>query len=112
MIRFYLTCLLFSPLLLWAAPSRTSDNIHVDQFGYRPASGKVAVISHPVQGFNTNQAFTPSTGNNQYELRRWQDDAVVFRGTLSVWNNGNTDATAGDRAWWFDFSTVQTPGSY
>ncbi|MEZ0484537.1 glycoside hydrolase family 9 protein [Fibrella aquatica] len=112
MARFLLTFLLCCSLSAWAAPIRTSDNIHIDQFGYKPTSGKVAVISNPVQGFNISQSFSPSTGANQYELRRWDDDAVVLRGTLSAWNNGNTDATSGDKAWWFDFSSVQTPGSY
>ncbi|MEZ0541446.1 glycoside hydrolase family 9 protein [Fibrella arboris] len=112
MIPRLLFCLLIASLSALAAPVRTADNIHIDQFGYRPSSGKVAVISSPVQGFNASQAFAPSTGVNQYELRRWQDDAIVFRGTLAVWNNGSTDATSGDKAWWFDFSSVQTPGSY
>ncbi|MBO0952133.1 glycoside hydrolase family 9 protein [Fibrella forsythiae] len=112
MVRLFLLGVLFNAFSAGAAPVRTADNIHIDQFGYRSLSGKVAVISNPVQGFNASQPFAPSTGANQYELRRWQDDAVILRGTLSVWNNGNTDATSGDKAWWFDFSSVQVLGSY
>jgi endoglucanase len=107
-----LTTYLTTLATAWAAPTRTSDNIHIDQFGYRPTATKVAVIGSPVQGFNASETFAPSVGANQYELRRWKDDAVVLRGTLTPWNGGATDATSGDKAWWFDFSSIQEVGSY
>lgn len=42
-----------------AAPPTTSPFIRVDQFGYFPASTKVAVIANPQQGFNADQSFSP-----------------------------------------------------
>lgn len=108
-------CLLFfiAPRhFIYAAPPTISKFIHIDQFGYKTQSKKIAVISDPIVGFNSSDAFTPSVGTNQYQLRKWNDDAVVFTGTISAWNNGATDATSGDRAWWFDFSAVTTAGEY
>ena len=29
-----------------------------------------------------------------------------------AWNGGATDSSSGDKAWWFDFSSVTTPGDY
>ena len=95
-----------------AAPPATSPFIKVDQFGYFPTSKKVAVISNPKQGFNGNQSFSPATGANRYQVRRWSDGTVVFRGTLSAWNQRNTHTQSGDQGWWFDFSAVTEPGSY
>ena len=91
-----------------------SDFIRIDQFGYRPNSAKVAVIVKPQTGFDVAAAagFTPSTAANQYQLRKTSDNAAVFTGTLTPWKNGETQATSGDKAWWFDFSPVTTPGSY
>ncbi|MGB9745796.1 MAG: glycoside hydrolase family 9 protein [Bacteroidales bacterium] len=86
-----------------------STYIMVDQFGYRCYDKKTAVIVDPQQGFNAQDAFQPG---NSYEVRRWADDSVVYRGVPVPWNNGMTDATSGDRGWWFDFSPVTTPGEY
>ncbi len=97
---------------LLAGPAVTTPYIKVDQFGYFSTARKVAVIVDPQSGYNAAEAFSPGTGTNQYQLRRWSDDAAVFTGTLQVWNNGNTHAQSGDRGWYFDFSVVTTPGSY
>jgi endoglucanase len=104
--------LLTAPLFLFASPSQTTYHIKVDQFGYFPASRKVAVIADPQAGYNAAETFIPGTGANQYQVRRWADDVVVFTGTLQAWNGGATQAQSGDRGWWFDFSSVTTPGSY
>lgn len=96
----------------WAAPPVTNANIRVDQFGYLQNARKVAVIINPQAGANAGQTFNASTGTNQYQVRRWSDDAVVFSGTLQAWNNGATQASSGDKGWWFDFSMVNTPGAY
>ena len=103
--------ILFSTNLL-AAPTQTTYHIKVDQFGYFPNSKKVAVIADPQTGYNAAEAFTPGTGANQYQVRRWDNDAIVFTGTLQQWNGGATHTQSGDRGWWFDFSSVTTPGSY
>jgi len=96
----------------WAGPGTTSNFIRVDQFGYRPNASKVAVIIDPQTGYDGNQAFSPSLGANQYQVRKWNDNTVVFTGTLSAWNGGVEDASSGDKAWWFDFSSFTTAGSY
>ncbi len=97
---------------LWAGPPQTTYHIKVDQFGYFPGSRKVAVIADPQVGYNAAETFTPGTGANGYQVRRWSDDAVVFTGTVQAWNGGATHAQSGDRGWWFDFSGVTTPGAY
>jgi|GEM_PF-226271 len=95
-----------------AAPPTTTDAIRIDQFGYLQNAKKVAVIINPQVGSNANRPFNASTGPNQYQVRRWSDDAVVFSGTIQAWNNGATQTQSGDKGWWFDFSLVNTPGSY
>ena len=93
-------------------PGTTSKHIKIDQFGYLPNSKKIAVIVDPQVGYNAAESFSPGTGVNQYQVRRWLDDVVVFSGTLTLWNGGATHAQSGDRGWWFDFSSVTTTGSY
>jgi hypothetical protein len=101
---------LVAPLL--AAPPSVSDFIRVDQFGYLPEGTKVAVVADPQVGYDAALSFDPSTGPDQYQVRRWDNDEAVFTGTLRAWNGGATDASSGDRAWWLDFSALRTPGSY
>lgn len=86
-----------------------STYIIVDQFGYRCYDQKTAVIVDPQQGFNAPDEFVPG---RIYEVRVWSSDSMVFSGSPVAWNDGKTDATAGDRGWWFDFSPVTTPGEY
>lgn len=93
-------------------PAVYSKHIKIDQFGYLPNSRKVAVIADPQTGYNASESFNPGTGANQYQVRRWSDDMVVFTGTLTAWNSGATHAQSGDKGWWFDFSAVTTTGSY
>jgi hypothetical protein len=97
---------------LTASPPIVTPHIKIDQFGYFPNSKKVAVIADPQTGYNAAESFSPGTGANQYQVRRWTDDVPVFSGTLTAWNSGATHAQSGDRGWWFDFSAVTTPGSY
>ncbi|MGC9527022.1 MAG: glycoside hydrolase family 9 protein, partial [Limnospira sp.] len=83
--------------------------IIVDQFGYRPQDPKVAVIIDPEVGFNSEEDFSPGT---IYEI--WDADSAqkVYSGTIAPWMDGEVHSQSGDRAWWFDFSEVTTPGSY
>src|SRR3982750_686075 len=83
-------------------PSVFSKHIKIDQFGYLPGSKKVAVIVDPQTGYNAAESFSPGTGANQYQVREWLTDAVVFTGTLVAWNGGATQAQSGDKGWWFD----------
>jgi endoglucanase len=93
-------------------PGAVSKHIKIDQFGYLPNSKKFAVIVDPQNGYNAAESFSPGTGVNQYQVRRWFDDVVVYSGTLTVWKAGATHTQSGDRGWWFDFSTVTATGSY
>ena len=102
----------FATLQICAQPSPTSDFIRIDQFGYRPAAKKVAVIADPQTGYDASLSFAPSTAANQYQIRKTETDEVAFSGTLAAWNGGATDPVSGDKAWWFDFSSVTAPGSY
>lgn len=104
-----LTLCLFADAL---PPGTTTKHIKIDQFGYLPASKKVAVIVDPQTGYNAAESFSPGTGTNQYQVRNWTNDAVVYSGTLVAWNGGATHAQSGDKGWWFDFSVVTGTGSY
>ncbi|MCS6917167.1 MAG: glycoside hydrolase family 9 protein [Chitinophagales bacterium] len=94
------------------APSAISRFILVDQFGYRCSAEKIAVIRDPQSGFNAAESFSPTTGSNQYEVRRWSDDVVVFSGNVKKWSSGATHSQSGDKVWWFTFTAVSTPGEY
>ncbi|MEO6316391.1 MAG: glycoside hydrolase family 9 protein [Chitinophagaceae bacterium] len=113
-IRYSLIVLAIFSFLLSAArpPGSFSKHIKIDQFGYLPDDKKVAVIVDPQTGYNAAESFSPGVGPNQYQVRNWTSDAVVFTGTLVSWKAGATQAQSGDKGWWFDFSTVVTPGSY
>ena len=84
-------------------------HILVDQFGYRPADPKIAVIRDPKAGFDAADTFLPGS---TYQLRRAGDGTVIYTGTIEAWNQGAVDTSSGDRGWWFDFSSVNTPGTY
>ena len=98
----------FAAANLSAAPGSQSEFIKIDQFGYRPNDQKIAVMSDPQTGFNAALSFTPGP---TYEVRNWTTNAVVFSGTPVAWNGGATHSQSGDKVWWFDFSSVTTPGS-
>ena len=100
------------PLLtapLCAGPAVTVPHIKVDQFGYPPVGAKVAVITNPVQGYNAPDPFIPSA---DFEVRRWSDDSVAFRGPVVPWSGGGTHTQSGDDVWWFDFSALEEVGSF
>jgi endoglucanase len=83
--------------------------IMVDQFGYRPADEKIAVLADPLIGFNASDNYTPG---ERLQVRRLKDNAVVFSGHSMAWKDGITQESSGDRGWWFDFSDVTNPGQY
>jgi hypothetical protein len=86
-----------------------SKYIVVDQFGYLPDLEKVAVIRDPQTGFDASESFTPGAS---YALVNAASGARVFMAAPTVWNAGATDMSSGDRAWWFTFTSVTTPGDY
>lgn len=86
-----------------------SKYIVVDQFGYRPESKKVAIIRDPQTGFDASESFTPGTS---YAVVNKKTKERIGTTTPTQWKNGTTDASSGDRVWWFDFSSVTAPGRY
>jgi endoglucanase len=92
-----------------AGAIRFDPHILVDQFGYRPADPKVAVIRDPQVGYDHADQITPG---QRYEVRRAEDGAVSLSGAISAWNDGSREASSGDMGWWFDFSGVNVPGVY
>ena len=86
-----------------------SGFIVVDQFGYLPDAKKVAVVRDPQTGYDAALSFTPGA---TYQLVNLDTGAVVLSGTAASWKSGAIFAAAGDKAWWFDFSSVNTPGRY
>ncbi len=104
-----LLLLVLLPIALTADAQTVSYHLKVDQFGYLPESVKVAVISDPQAGFNAAESYIPG---NSLQVRRVSDDNSVFAANPVAWKNGITDAVSGDKAWWFDFSSIATPGEY
>ncbi len=98
-----------------AAPAGLSGQIPfdhhvlVDQFGYRPGDPKIAVLRDPRVGYDKDDKFLPGS---LYQVRSAEDGRVVFTGAPAAWNGGATEASSGDRGWWFDFSAVTAPGAY
>jgi endoglucanase len=89
--------------------SAFSSNILVDQFGYRPNDPKVAVIRTPHVGYDAGSTYTPG---KTLELHSAADNSLVVSAAPAVWNGGAVEGDSGDSGWWFDFSSVTTPGSY
>ncbi len=89
--------------------SQQSDFIHIDQFGYTENAVKVAVISNPQVGFNSSSSFTPSA---TIEVRNANTDAIVYSGAPIPWSDGSIHSQSGDSGWWFDFTSISTPGDY
>ncbi|WP_111642249.1 glycoside hydrolase family 9 protein [Marinimicrobium alkaliphilum] len=83
--------------------------IVVDQFGYLPEADKIAVIRDPQVGFDADQSFSPGA---TYQLIDVVSDEVVYESAPTAWDTGRTADIAGDRVWWFDFSSVSAPGRY
>jgi hypothetical protein len=87
----------------------TSKFITVDQFGYLPDSKKTAVIRDPQIGFDSLQSFQPGS---IYAVINSVTKEQVLTGAPAKWQNGATDASSGDKAWWFDFSALKNVGKY
>ncbi len=86
-----------------------SPNLHVDQFGYVLNAKKIAVLSSPQTGYNVAQTYTPGPS---LQVRKWADGTIAFTGAPAAWGGGQTHAQSGDKAWWVDFSSLTTAGSY
>ncbi len=86
-----------------------SRYVVVDQFGYLPDSEKIAVIRDPITGYDAAESFQPGS---TYALVNAHSGRRVLTGAPSSWKNGTEDKSSGDRAWWFDFSKIETSGDY
>src|ERR1700722_1762436 len=89
------------------APQPLSPDIVVDQFGYLPSSEKIAVLRSPQVGFDKAMTFTPGA---KYALVDAHSGQKLLEAAPTSWNGGATDSSSGDKAWWFDFCPVTTPG--
>ncbi len=101
--------LLFILSLGYTYSQSTTNHIVTDQFGYRPDANKIAVIRDPQTGFDSNESFTPG---NTYALVNASTNEQVFTAPPTAWNSGAEDISSGDKAWWFDFSSYTTTGTY
>jgi endoglucanase len=111
-LNFILAFLLLPFTLVFNASAQEpvhSKFIITDQFGYRPLSQKTAVIRNPQAGYDSLEVFIPGS---TYALVEKETSEQVFSGTPVTWKNGLTDASSGDKVWWFDFSSVTAPGTY
>lgn len=90
-------------------PNGPVPAVVIDQFGYLPKSRKFAVVRVPQTGYDASATFKPG---KSYGLIEIPTGKVVGTTALAVWNSGNTDQASGDKAWWFDFSQIETPGRY
>ncbi len=109
-MRSQLLIVLFIILFATASKAQThSKFIIVDQIGYLPQAKKIAVIKNPQTGFDAGESFVPG---DYYSVVNATTGEKVYRGEISRWKNGSTDASSGDKAWHFDFSGVEEPGRY
>ncbi len=113
MVKFYSTLFLSLYLFLVSGLKEVSGQsvskyIVADQFGYLPDEVKIAVVRDPVTGFDGSESFVPGT---LYAVVSAQGEQV-YSGPLQIWSGGAEDNSSGDKAWWFDFSSVDVPGEY
>jgi len=83
--------------------------IAVDNIGYRPDDGKIAILRNPVTGYDSNESYSPGT---TYQIKNLSDSTVVSTITPAIWKNGDTHDQSGDKIWWLDFTSFNTPGDY
>jgi len=97
---------LFAPFCL---AQEFTDNIVIDQFGYRERAEKIAVVRVPQQGFGAPSAYTPGA---EFQLIDEDSGVPAHTGAPAAFRAGQTDAASGDKIWRFDFSNVSAPGRY
>lgn len=109
----YPKCFLFvalsAALTAMLQAASVSEQILVNQIGYRPGAEKWIMVADPQVGQNQDQHYVPGSS---LQLRRSSDDAVVASVPLTAWNAGAVHASSGDRVWQGHFSDVSAPGRY
>ncbi|HTL83391.1 MAG TPA: glycoside hydrolase family 9 protein [Bacteroidia bacterium] len=110
-MKYFHTLTLLSLFITGALFSQATftSQIRIDQVGYRTTDKKMAVVSDPQVGFNASVSYTPSS---TLEVHVYSSNALVYSGPCAAWNGGATNTQSGDKAWWFDFSSVTAPGEY
>lgn len=94
---------------VWPALAANAGKfIMVDQFGYLPNMRKVAVLRTPKVGYDSNQSYWPQ----KLQVVDSATGAVVHSWWPSEWKNRQVDESSGDQVWYYDFSSVTTPGTY
>jgi hypothetical protein len=88
---------------------RVTEQIMVDQFGFRPQSEKIVIFASPQEGQNADVKYTPPA---KATVRREKDGSEVLTVALQPWGGGKTDKTSGDKVWYADISALQAPGAY
>ncbi|MCX8094316.1 MAG: glycoside hydrolase family 9 protein, partial [Candidatus Goldbacteria bacterium] len=106
----YIFIFYFLTLFSLSFAASVSENIVIDQIGYRTNSNKWFMIKNPIIGYDSSNTYVPGS---TVQLRRSSDNAVMLSITLTAWNGGATDTTfSGDRVWQGQFSSFTTPGTY
>jgi hypothetical protein len=95
----------------FAQPGTVTEHLKVDQFGYPADVEKICVVNNPTSGFDFSAGdfYTPG---GTLQVRKSSDNSLVFSGPASTWHSGASYDQSGDQAWWFNFSSVTTPGNY
>ncbi len=81
--------------------------ILVDQFGYRPGDSKVAVIVQSQAGTTVDGRLSDS-----YQVINKATNQTIYQAAAQIWQSGAIHSQSGDRAAWFDFSSITQPGNY
>jgi endoglucanase len=103
----FFACMIAWNLSMHAAS--ISEQIFVDQIGYRPASDKWFMIADPQIGQNSSVTYVPGSS---VQLRRSSDNSIVRTIPLTAWNGGAVHSSSGDRVWQGQFNDVTQPGVY
>ncbi len=93
----------------FAQTGTLTEHLKIDQFGYPTDVQKICVVNNPITGFDNNDPYTPGA---TLQLRKLSDNSIVMSGPASSWHDGEIYSQSGDKAWWFDFSSATTPGTY
>lgn len=93
--------------IIYSAP--VSEQIIIDQIGYKINSDKFFMIADPRNGQNAAVTYVPGAS---VQLRRSSDNQVMQTINLSSFNSGNVYTPAGDVVWQGNFSSFTTPGTY
>ena len=101
-----LILLFLSITYAYAAP--ISEQIIIDQFGWRKSSKKVAIFANPIKGQNSGVTYIPGT---TYYIKRVKNNATVYSNTITYWGD-DQDGQTGDQVWQGDFSDFNIPGEY